>query len=77
MATEELRKGHSNDEEYFYRANRELIERKRRELDSDRENLPVKAKTRHWMKCPKCGAEMSEIELSGFKVDKCTACRAA
>ena len=75
MMTDDLRKGYSNEEEYFYRANKELIDRKRRELDSDREKLAAQAKTPHWMKCPKCGADMGEIELSGIKVDKCSACQ--
>ena len=28
----------------------------------------------HWMKCPKDGMDLVEIELSGVKVDKCFTC---
>ena len=74
MVTEDLTKGYSKEEEYFYKANKELIERKRRELDLERENAQKSAKTPHWMKCPKCGERMSEVELTGIRVDQCQAC---
>ena len=32
-------------------------------------------KERHWMRCPKCGMELLEIEHLGHKVDQCSACR--
>src|SRR5688500_11824555 len=48
--------GYSREEEYFYRINQELIERRRRELDSQRAARQAEPnKTAHWMKCPKCG----------------------
>jgi len=28
----------------------------------------------HWMKCPKCGMDLKEIELHGVKVDQCANC---
>jgi acetyl-CoA carboxylase beta subunit len=28
----------------------------------------------HWMKCPKCGYDLAEIELHGVKVDQCAHC---
>ena len=28
----------------------------------------------HWMCCPKCGTELSEVEFRQVKVDKCFSC---
>lgn len=65
----------TDEEEYFYNVNKELIERKRKDLDSNRaEQRKKELKTQHWMCCPKCGHEMAEIELMGIMADKCSDC---
>lgn len=28
----------------------------------------------HWMRCPKCGAELSEVQFRQVKIDKCFSC---
>ena len=28
----------------------------------------------HWMRCPKCGSEMVEIDYEGILLDKCSHC---
>ena len=28
----------------------------------------------HYMRCPKCGMELSEIDYKGIKVEKCLSC---
>lgn len=33
-----------------------------------------KAKELHYMKCPKCGMDLVEIDYKNIKVDKCTSC---
>ena len=33
-----------------------------------------KLKELHYMKCPKCGMELIEIDYEGIKVDKCSRC---
>ncbi len=71
MNTKDLKKGYSNEEEYFYKMNKELIEKKRKEHPAQ----PPNQSSPHWMKCPKCSAEMMEIELAGIKVDQCNGCR--
>ncbi len=71
MNTEDMKKGYSKEEEYFYRINKELIERKRKEIAAK----PVNESSPHWMKCPKCSADMNEIDLAGIKVDQCVGCR--
>ena len=63
------------EEEYFYKTNRELIEKNRSRLDSERKMVEEREKKAvHWMKCPKCGNQMQEIDMSSLKVDKCGTC---
>ena len=67
--------GYDPEEEYFYKANKELIERKRKQLDAQRaEHKKNELKMVHWMCCPKCGHPMEEIEFLGIMVDQCTTC---
>ena len=68
--------GYSREEEYFHKRNRELIERKRQELDRQRhERALVEGNGVHWMRCPKCGGRMQEIELAQIRVERCTECQ--
>ncbi len=62
----------SPEEKYFYNLNKELIDRKRKELDANKAS--AQNTHPHWMKCPKCGSSMEEVELTGIKVDKCVGC---
>ena len=74
---DELEKeGYSKEEEYFYNLNRELIEKRRKDLDFRRRSQQVlQERASHWMKCPKCGHEMKELTYSGICLDQCTGCR--
>jgi hypothetical protein len=76
MVEEDLKKtGYNKEEEYFYKLNKQLIEKKRKDLDAQRAEQQRQAQvSQHWMKCPKCGHPMKEIDLQGIKVDKCTHC---
>jgi len=63
------------EDEYF--AKQELERRKKwaqeqsaKKSTEEREQL----KNLHWMKCPKCGNDLAEIELHGVKVDQCANC---
>jgi hypothetical protein len=63
------------EDEYF--ARQELERRKKwaqeqsaKMADTQKEQL----KQLHWMKCPKCGMDLKEIELHGVKVDQCASC---
>jgi hypothetical protein len=63
------------EEEYFRRL--ELERRKTAELDTSK--LVAEAERRrerdlHFMKCPKCGRDLVEIDYRELKVDKCTGC---
>ena len=76
MVDEDLKKtGYNKEEEYFYKLNKQLIEKKRKELDVQSAEQQRQAQvTEHWMKCPKCGYPMKEIDLQGIKVDRCSQC---
>ena len=67
--------GYDKEEEYFYRKNQELLAKKRAELDAQRQaQESAQLKELHWMRCPKCGQQMSDEELAGIKVDRCGSC---
>jgi len=64
------------EEEYFARIEferlRKIEEEKQAKLKKEeRERL----KELHYMKCPKCGMQLVEIEYKGLKVDECSECR--
>ena len=61
-----------NEDEYFAKQDAELIKEMRAKLDKEREQNERKA---HFMKCPKCGADMKEEEHGPVKVDICPDCR--
>jgi hypothetical protein len=60
-----------NEDEYFAKQDAELIKQMRARLDQDREAQERKA---HFMKCPKCGADLKEKEIGNVKVDVCADC---
>ena len=67
--------GYDREEEYFYKKNKELVEKMRTGLDAQRaEQEAHSAQNPHWMKCPKCGKDLAEVDLAGIKVDQCTNC---
>jgi len=63
------------EEEYFARM--EFEKRKRLEEEKHKkfiEEDKKRLKELHYMKCPKCGMELIEIDYKGIKVDKCSSC---
>ncbi len=67
----------STPEETFF-AQQEL-ERRRTLAIAKEEQLRAEERRQlqkqHWMRCPKCGMELLEIDFRGHKVDQCSACR--
>lgn len=50
---------------------REEAQRRHAQLpQSDREHL----RKLHWMRCAKCGEQLTEVQFRDVKVDKCFAC---
>lgn len=66
----------SETEEEFF-ARKEYDRLKKSQEDSQK-NLAAdqraKEKELHYMKCPKCGMNLVEIDYKNIKVDKCSAC---
>lgn len=64
-----------SEQEYFAR---EEAARLRRLAEQQEARLKAaereERKKLHWMKCPKDGMDLMEIEMSGVKVDKCFHC---
>lgn len=60
-----------NEDEYFVKLDAELMKQRRLELDASRAK---QERASHYMKCPKCGADLAERELHQVKVDVCTEC---
>jgi acetyl-CoA carboxylase beta subunit len=70
-----VRKPSEKEEEYFVR--RDFEARKKAEEEKQKrlaEEEKRKAKDLHWMKCPKCGMNLIEVDYKAIKVDKCSAC---
>jgi hypothetical protein len=64
-----------NEEEYFIRLEFERAKKveeelKKKMLEDERSSL----KELHYMRCPKCGMQLVEIDYKGIKIDKCTVC---
>lgn len=63
------------EEEYYARLE---FEQKKKIEDEKTKNMAQKEKDRlkelHFMKCPKCGMGLVEIDYKGIKVDKCSDC---
>ena len=70
-----LEKPPETEEEYFARLEYEKTRKAKEEMQK-KIAAAEKQKLRelHFMKCPKCGMELIEIDYKGIKVDKCSLC---
>ncbi len=63
------------EEEYFARME---FERKKKIEEEKHKKLGEEEKRRlkevHYMRCPKCGMELIEIDYKGIKIDECSEC---
>jgi uncharacterized protein len=63
------------EEEYFAR---QMFETKQKVEQEKQQKLAEaerhKAKELHFMKCPKCGMNLVEIDYKSIKVDRCSSC---
>ncbi|MEP7324380.1 MAG: zf-TFIIB domain-containing protein [Gemmatimonadota bacterium] len=60
-----------NEEEYFATQEREKLAKTREE--ARRAALSAERKS-HFMKCPKCGADLVTEDLHGVQIDRCPEC---
>jgi ribosomal protein L37AE/L43A len=66
------------EEEYF--ARQELQKRKHIEDEKHKklaEEEKIRLKELHYMRCPKCGMQLSDVEYKGINIDKCFHCDGA
>ena len=71
----EIDKPSKAEDEYFAR---QELERRKKWAQEQAAKMAGEQKEQlkqlHWMKCPKCGMDLKEIELHGVKVDQCASC---
>ncbi len=64
------------EDEFFIKLDRKLIKEIRSELDKRRaDEDEQKRKEDHWMKCPKCGSDLQEINYQNVVIDRCIECK--
>lgn len=61
-----------NEDEYFKKQDADLIRAQRSQLDAERARAE---RSTHYMKCPKCGANLKETEFHNVKIDTCPECK--
>jgi uncharacterized protein len=70
-----IMKPSEKEEEYFakmqFEKKKKIEEEKHKKLAAEEKN---KLKDLHFMRCPKCGMELIEIDYKNIKVDKCSEC---
>lgn len=70
-----IHKPSEKEEEYFKKQEIEKLKKLQEEKEKQlKEEEKKKLKELHFMKCPKCGMDMQEIEYKNIKIDKCFSC---
>ena len=65
----------SKEDEYFFKKDRELLDNEKKRQEEEKiKKLYEERKKNHYMKCPKCGFDLQEIEFKKIKIDKCNEC---
>ena len=70
-----LNKPSEQEEEYFARIEFE----KRKQIEEEKQKKLIEEEKKrlselHFMRCPKCGMQLIEIDYKNIKVDKCSGC---
>ena len=70
-----LKKPSEQEEEYFARIEFE----KRKQIEEEKQKKMIEEEKKrlrelHFMRCPKCGMKLIEIDYKNIKVDKCSGC---
>jgi acetyl-CoA carboxylase beta subunit len=60
-----------NEDEYFAKQSAELIKARKERAQTEAEQAQRRS---HYMKCPKCGADLRTEEYHGIQVDRCSEC---
>jgi len=56
------------EEEYFTKRDMELLKKKRQQAQTEAEQTE---RAQHYMKCPKCGADLKQEEFHGVTIERC------
>jgi uncharacterized protein len=68
----------SNEDQWFSANEQELLKaaklRHEKTLKEESNKEQEELKQLHWLKCPKCGGDMEEINYDGIEIDKCKKC---
>ena len=63
------------EDEYFAKEELEKLQELRKRLDAERKQKEAdQRRAQYWMRCPKCGGEMTEKPLRDIMVDVCKSC---
>ena len=64
------------EDEYFMKLDLEKVKKMRANLDMKREEESKKLrKEAHYMKCPKCGSDLHEVNYQNVMIDSCSECK--
>ena len=68
--------GYSKEDEYFHKKDQELVERLRDAANERKRQMLEQHKDKaYWMKCPKCGSDLTEDVLEEVvRIDTCGEC---
>ena len=70
-----VEKRSASEDEYFMKMDSKKLSKLRSKLDTKRaEESKKQLKEKHWMKCPKCGSDLDEINYQDVMIDKCSEC---
>jgi len=66
--------GYSKEDEYFFKKDREMLEKLRDKASAQKEKLEADNKRKeYWMRCPKCGTSLKEETYADIvAVDRCS-----
>lgn len=67
-----LDKPSQNEDEYFAQRDLELKQKLHAQMLAEREAAERRT---HYMKCPKCGADLVTTDFEGVQVDRCPECQ--
>ena len=71
-----VEKPSDREDEFFGKLDQKRINQIRSELDKKRaEEDRQNRKEVHWMKCPKCGSDLQEINYQHVMIDSCMECK--
>jgi Zn-finger nucleic acid-binding protein len=65
--------GYDQEDSYFHQKDKEMLARKRAELDARRAAAGASSAAGS-MTCPRCASAMNEVAVEEVKVDRCTGC---